>query len=78
MTTEVGFRVPMVLRWPGKVAPNQVINGVMSHQDWFPTFVKAAGYKGDIAADLKKGKEVSTPRNAEEYHQLLQANLILV
>jgi len=56
MGTEGGFRVPAVLRWPNTVQPNRVINGVMSGMDWFPTFVKAAGYEGDIAADLKKGK----------------------
>ncbi len=56
MGTEGGFRVPAVVRWPGKVKPNQVINGVMSGMDWFPTFVKAAGYDGDIAADLLQGK----------------------
>jgi arylsulfatase len=27
--------------------------------DWFPTFVAAAGYKGDIAEDLKKGKTLN-------------------
>ena len=59
MVQEGGIRVPMVLRWPGKVAPNQVINGVMSGLDWFPTFVKAAAYSGDIAADLRKGKELN-------------------
>jgi arylsulfatase A-like enzyme len=56
MGTEGGFRVPCVIRWPGKVKPNQVINEVMSGLDWFPTFMAAAGYQGDIAADLIKGK----------------------
>jgi len=56
MGTEGGFRVPCVMRWPGQVQANQVINGVMSGLDWFPTFVTAAGYQGDIVADLKKGK----------------------
>jgi arylsulfatase A-like enzyme len=63
MGTEGGFRVPAVMRWPGKVKPNQVINEVMSGLDWFPTFVAAAGYDGDIAADLKKGKKL----NGKEY-----------
>jgi arylsulfatase A-like enzyme len=63
MGTEGGFRVPAVIRWPGKVKPNQVINGVMSGLDWFPTFVAAAGYEGDIAEDLKKGKTL----NGKEY-----------
>jgi arylsulfatase len=63
MGTEGGFRVPAIIRWPGKVKPNQVINEVISGLDWFPTFVAAAGYEGDIAADLKKGKTL----NGKEY-----------
>jgi arylsulfatase A-like enzyme len=59
MGEEGGFRVPAVIRWPGKVKPGQVINEVMSGLDWFPTFVAAAGYEGDIAADLKKGKTLN-------------------
>jgi arylsulfatase len=63
MGTEGGFRAPAIVRWPGKVNANQVINGVMSGLDWFPTFVAAAGYQGDIAADLRKGKTL----NGKEY-----------
>jgi arylsulfatase A-like enzyme len=59
MGTEGGFRSPAVIRWPGHVKPNQVINGIMSGMDWFPTFVAAAGYKGDIAADLRMGKTLN-------------------
>jgi arylsulfatase len=55
MGTEGGFRVPAVIRWPGKVKPNQVINGVMSGMDWFPTFVTAAG-NPNITNELLKGK----------------------
>jgi arylsulfatase A-like enzyme len=58
MGTEGGFRVPLVVRWPGKIEPNQVNNEVMSGLDWFPTFVAAAGYDGDIAEDLKKGRKL--------------------
>jgi arylsulfatase len=63
MGNEGGFRVPCVIRWPGKVKPNQVINGVISGLDWFPTFVAAAGYEGDIAEDLRNGKTL----NGKEY-----------
>jgi arylsulfatase A-like enzyme len=58
MGTEGGFRVPLVVRWPGKIEPNQVNNEVMSGLDWFPTFAAAAGYDGDIAEDLKKGRKL--------------------
>jgi len=54
---EGGFRVPAIIRWPGKVPAGKIENGIVSGLDWFPTFVAAAGYDGDIAADLRKGKE---------------------
>jgi arylsulfatase A-like enzyme len=54
---EGGFRVPAIIRWPGKIPAGKIENGIVSGLDWFPTFVAAAGYQGDIAADLRKGKE---------------------
>ncbi len=54
---EGGFRVPAIIRWPGKIPAGKIENGIISGLDWFPTFVAAAGYQGDIAADLRKGKE---------------------
>jgi len=58
MALEGGFRVPAVIRWPGKVKPNQVINGVISGMDWFPTFVTAAG-NPNIKDELLKGKDLN-------------------
>jgi len=58
MATEGGFRSPAVIRWPGKVKPNQVINGIMSGMDWLPTFVTAAG-NPNIKQELLKGKELN-------------------
>ena len=55
---EGGFRAPMIMRWPGKVPAGKVENGIVSGLDWFPTFVAAAGYQGDINEDLKKGKQL--------------------
>ena len=40
---EGGFRVPAIVRWPGKVPAGKVENGIISGLDWFPTFVAAAG-----------------------------------
>src|SRR3990172_3001798 len=40
---EGGFRVPAIIRWPGKVPAGKVENGIFSGLDWFPTFVAAAG-----------------------------------
>jgi arylsulfatase A-like enzyme len=52
-----GFRVPAIVRWPGKIPVGRIENGIVFGLDWFPTFAAAAGYQGDIAADLRKGKE---------------------
>ncbi|WP_458371144.1 arylsulfatase [Pseudomonas fluorescens] len=54
---EGGFRVPAIIRWPGKVPANQVANGIMSGMDWFPTLVAAAG-NPNITAELLKGKQL--------------------
>ena len=40
---EGGFRVPAIVRWPGKVPAGKVENGIVSGLDWFPTLVAAAG-----------------------------------
>jgi arylsulfatase A-like enzyme len=40
---EGGFRVPQIIRWPGKVKPGTVSNEIISHMDWLPTFLSAAG-----------------------------------
>lgn len=58
MATEGGFRVPAIVRWPGKVKPNQVINGLMSGLDWFPTLLTAAG-DPNIKQELLKGKTLN-------------------
>jgi arylsulfatase len=54
---EGGFRVPCIVRWPGRVAAGKVENGLMSGLDWFPTLVAAAG-NPDIAVELKNGKRL--------------------
>ena len=42
-TWEGGFRVPMMVRWPGKIAQGQISNEIISQQDWLPTLVAAVG-----------------------------------
>src|SRR5262245_66458068 len=57
---EGGFRVPMILRWPGRVPAGKVETGIVYGLDWFPTFVAAAGYTGDIGAALKLGTQLAS------------------
>ena len=42
-TWEGGFRIPMMVRWPGVIKPGTVYTDVISLIDWFPTLVAAAG-----------------------------------
>jgi arylsulfatase len=51
---EGGYRVPAVVRWPGKIPGNAISNEIMSHQDWVPTLMAAVG-DADIKEKLKKG-----------------------
>ncbi len=53
-TYEGGFRVPMMLKWPGKIKPQQVSNEIVSMEDWMPTFLAAAG-EPNIKEKLLKG-----------------------
>jgi arylsulfatase len=55
--TEGSFRVPCIIRWPGKVKPGSISNGIMSGLDWFPTLVTAAG-NPNIKDELLKGKQL--------------------
>lgn len=51
---EGGFRVPCIVRWPGKIKPKTIENSIFSGLDWFPTLVAAAG-DTDITNKLLKG-----------------------
>jgi len=53
-TWEGGFRVPMMVKWPGKIKPGQVSNEIISMEDWLPTFLAATG-DSDIKEKLLKG-----------------------
>lgn len=55
-TWEGGFRVPQLVRWPGVIPPGTLINDIMSHEDWMPTLLAAAG-EPDIVEKLKNGHE---------------------
>jgi arylsulfatase len=58
---EGAFRVPCIVRWPGRIAPGTISNEIVSHLDWLPTFLAAAG-EPDIAAKLQKGHRAGDKR----------------
>jgi arylsulfatase len=43
---EGAFRVPAMIRWPGHVKAGEIVNGIVSGLDWFPTLLAAAGDPG--------------------------------
>jgi arylsulfatase len=51
---EGGWRVPAMVRWPGKIPAESVTNQIVHHMDWLPTFLDAAG-EPDIKDKLLKG-----------------------
>ena len=53
-TWEGGFRVPMMVKWPGKIKPHQISNEIISMEDWVPTLLAAVG-EPDIKKKLLKG-----------------------
>jgi len=55
---EGAFRVPCMIRWPGKIKAGQVSNEIVSGLDWFPTLLAAAG-DADVVQRLRKGSEVA-------------------
>jgi arylsulfatase len=66
---EGGYRVPAMVRWPGQIPAGTVLNGIVSHNDWFVTLLAAAG-EPDIAAKLRAGHEL----NGTEYKVHLDGN----
>ncbi|SET48352.1 arylsulfatase [Thalassotalea agarivorans] len=56
-TYEGAYRVPAVVRWPGKIKPGTISNEIMAHLDWMPTLVAAAG-NPNLKQELLKGKRV--------------------
>jgi arylsulfatase len=51
---EGAYRVPAMVRWPGKIKPGTVSNEIMSHLDWLPTLAAIAG-EPEVKSKLKKG-----------------------
>jgi arylsulfatase A-like enzyme len=51
---EGAFRVPCLIRWPGRIQPGSISNEMISGLDWVPTLMAAAG-DPDITNKLLSG-----------------------
>jgi arylsulfatase len=58
---EGAFRVPLLVRWPGKVPAGVVSNDIVQHHDWLPTFLAMAG-EPDIIEKCKKGHKAGAKK----------------
>ena len=61
-TWEGGFRIPMMVRWPGVIQPGTVYNDIISLIDWFPTLCAAAGVP-DIKKEMASGFKAWNGKN---------------
>jgi arylsulfatase len=55
---EGAYRVPAMMRWPGRIPAGTVLNGIVSHNDWFVTLLAAAG-NSEVAEQLKEGTDLN-------------------
>jgi arylsulfatase A-like enzyme len=63
---EGAFRVPALVRWPGKIKPGSVTTEMFSGLDWFPTLLAAAddpGVKDRLLKGWKPEGSATTYRN---------------
>ncbi len=54
---EGAYRVPAMVRWPGKIKPDQLSNEMVAHLDWLPTLLAVAG-DTEVIGKLLKGYKV--------------------
>jgi arylsulfatase len=54
---EGAYRVPAMVRWPGKIKPGSVSNEMVAHLDWLPTLLAIAG-DTQVKDKLLKGYKV--------------------
>ncbi|MDA9401792.1 arylsulfatase [Bradyrhizobium sp. CCBAU 45389] len=54
---EGAFRVPCLIRWPGRIAAGSVSNELVSGLDWMPTLLAAAG-DADVKQKLLSGYQI--------------------
>ena len=69
---EGAFRIPELIRWPGKIKAGTISNEIIQHHDWFPTFLAAAG-EPDIIDKLKAGHQIDLRGDSREFKVHLDA-----
>ncbi|MAF65542.1 MAG: sulfatase [Planctomycetes bacterium] len=71
---EESLRMPLIVRWPGTIAPGAVEERLVSNIDFAPTFLEAAGVaipgevQGESLLGLLRGEEPEGWRESVYYH----------
>ncbi|MFC1713974.1 sulfatase-like hydrolase/transferase [Candidatus Poribacteria bacterium] len=75
---ETAYRIPMLIRWPGKIAPGTVMDQVASTVDFQPSILGLMGIppcgreQGRDASPLLRGEEVEWHNEAFIHHSSLR------
>ena len=69
---EGAYRVPAFIRWPGNFPAGTTLNGIVSHEDWLPTFAAIAG-NTKVKDQLAKGTTINgrSYKNYVDGHNML-------
>jgi uncharacterized sulfatase len=62
-----GLRVPLIARWPGRIAPGSVTDAMISLADLLPTFLDAAG--GELPQDIDGRSFFAVLTGSEKTHR---------
>ncbi|MFY8274729.1 arylsulfatase [Pseudoalteromonas sp. SSDWG2] len=73
---EGGFRVPLVVKWPGKIPADVSTGEFMTMEDWVPTLMSWVGEK-DIKKELREGKEINGRKYKVHLDGYDQSDLLL-
>jgi arylsulfatase A len=68
---EGGIRVPMIVRWPGKVSPNSKTDHISAFWDVFPTFSEIAGIAAPNELDGISFLPTLLQKDNQEQHDYL-------
>jgi arylsulfatase A-like enzyme len=73
---EGGFRVPMVVKWPGKIPAGTITAEFMTMEDWMPTLMSFVGLT-NIKEELLTGKSIDGRQYKVHLDGYDQSDLVL-
>ena len=72
---EGAYRVPAFVRWPGHFPAGTTLNGIVSHEDWLPTFAAVAGDAGHQGEAAQGRRRTQRPHLPQPHRRLQPARL---